>query len=41
MDDSPMNIEGAFFCGMPGTVFHGDTKRLRREMRMHGIWVSE
>lgn len=41
VDDSPMNIEGAFFCGMPGTVFHGDTKRLRREMRMHGIWVSE
>ena len=41
IDDSPLNIEGAFFCGMPGAVFHDNIPRLRREMRARGILVSE
>ena len=24
IDDVPANIEGAFYCGIPGAVFHGD-----------------
>lgn len=41
IDDSPPNIEGAFFCGMPGAVFHDNVPKLRREMRECGIRVSE
>ena len=41
IDDSPLNIEGAFFCGMPGAVFHDNIPRLRSEMRARGILVSE
>lgn len=41
VDDSPLNIEGAFYCGMPGAVFHDDVAELRQVMRMQGIWVSE
>lgn len=38
VDDSPANIEAAEGCGICGTVFHGDTPRLRREMQAHGIF---
>ena len=41
IDDSPANIEGAFFCGIPGAVFHGDARRLRRELRNAGVDVAE
>ena len=41
IDDSPANIEGAFFCGIPGAVFHGDARRLRRELRNVGVDVAE
>ena len=40
VDDSPMNIEGAYFCGIPGAVFFGDSQRLRRELREAGVEVS-
>ena len=41
IDDSPLNIDGAFAVGMPGTVFYGDMTRLRRELREAGIPVKE
>ncbi len=41
VDDVPANIEGALFCGIPGTVFHGDAKLLRQQMRAAGIRISE
>ena len=41
VDDSPQNIEGGFFCGMSGAVFHNDVPALRRSMRSAGICVSE
>lgn len=41
IDDSPANIEGAMVTGMPGIVFRGDVKRLRRDLRREGINVSE
>ena len=37
IDDSPANIEGASRVGIAGTVFHGSTERLRRELRLAGI----
>ena len=39
IDDVPANIEGALYCGIPGTVFHGDAALLRRQMRQAGICV--
>ena len=41
IDDSPGNIDGAFAVGMQGSVFFGDMKRLRRELRDAGIPVKE
>ncbi len=40
IDDSPANIEGAFFCGIPGIVFHGGAKELRRELAAMGVRIS-
>lgn len=37
IDDVPANIEGAFYCGIPGTVFHGDTGLLRQALRSAGV----
>ncbi len=33
IDDVPANIEGAYFCGIPGIVFHGEAAALRKELR--------
>ena len=33
IDDSPMNIEASFCCGMPGIVFHNDAEELRRKLK--------
>lgn len=41
VDDVPANIEGAFYCGIPGAVFHGDAKLLRRDLRAAGVDVAE
>lgn len=41
IDDSPANIEGAFYCGIPGAVFHGDALLLRRDLRAAGVNVAE
>lgn len=41
IDDVPANIEGAFFCGIPGAVFHGDAVLLRRDLRAAGVDVAE
>ena len=40
IDDSPYNIEGAYMCGMPGTVFHGDVEELRDNLKNAGIKIS-
>lgn len=41
IDDNPMNIEAAFMVGMQGSVFFGDTARLRRELIEAGVNVSK
>lgn len=41
IDDVPANIEGALFCGIPGTVFHKDVSLLRSQLRAAGINISE
>ena len=41
IDDVPANIEGAFYCGIPGAVFHGDASLLRRDLRAAGVNVAE
>lgn len=41
IDDAPANIEGALNCGIPGAVFHGSAKLLRRHLRAAGIDVAE
>lgn len=40
IDDSGMNVEAANYCGIPAIVFHGDSNRLRRELREMGVDVS-
>ncbi|MBR5970024.1 MAG: HAD family phosphatase [Lachnospiraceae bacterium] len=40
VDDVPMNIEGAFTCGIAGAVFHNDVTELREKMRAAGITIS-
>ena len=40
VDDSPVNMEGAFCCHMPGIVFHNDAMELRRKMKALGIRVQ-
>lgn len=39
IDDSPYNIEGAYMCGMPGAVFHGNVEELRYNMQNAGIRI--
>ena len=41
IDDSPLNIDGAFAVGMPGAVYIGDMSRLRGRLRAAGIPVKE
>ena len=41
IDDVPANIEGAFYCGIPGAVFHDDVALLRRNLREAGVDVGE
>lgn len=41
IDDVPANIEGADYCGIPGAVFRGDVKQLRRELRAAGVKIAE
>ena len=41
IDDVPANIEGALYCGIPGTVFHKDVPLLRRQLRAIGVDVTE
>ena len=41
IDDVPANIEGAFYCGIPGAVFHDDVALLRRNLREAGVVVGE
>jgi len=41
VDDVPANIEGAFYCGIPGAVFHGSAELLRRDLRAAGVNVAE
>ncbi len=39
VDDLPGNVEGAYFCGMRGAVFHGDAAELRERLRENGVSV--
>lgn len=39
IDDSLLNIDGAYAVGMPGAVFFDDVSRLRRELSGAGIRV--
>lgn len=41
IDDVAANIEGAFFCGLSGAVFHGDVQQLRKELRSAGVNITE
>lgn len=41
IDDVPANIEGAFYCGIPGAVFHDDVALLRSQLRAAGVDVAE
>lgn len=41
IDDVPANIEGALYCGIPGTVFHMDVPLLRAQLRAAGVDVTE
>ncbi len=40
IDDSSQNVEGAFFCGIPGAVFHGDAVEVRQKLLAAGVPVS-
>ncbi len=37
VDDLPGNVEGAYYCGMRGAVFHGDVAELRQRLRESGV----
>lgn len=39
VDDSPLNVEGAYCAGIRGIVFDGDLPRLKSELREAGINV--
>ena len=39
VDDNPVNMEGAFRCGLGGIVFHGDAEELRRKMQALGVRI--
>ena len=40
IDDSPINIEGAYYSGMPGFIFNDDVPALRRALRASGVNIS-
>lgn len=40
IDDSPLNVEGAYCVGIRGIVFDDDIPRLRRELREAGVMVD-
>ncbi|MCM1058019.1 MAG: HAD family phosphatase [Firmicutes bacterium] len=40
IDDSPLNVEGAYCAGIRGIVFDDDLPRLRRELREAGVMVE-
>ena len=40
IDDSPLNLDGAYAVGLPGTVFFNNMSRLRAELREAGIPVK-
>ncbi len=40
IDDSPLNVEGAYCAGIRGIVFDDDVPRLRRELREAGVMVK-
>ena len=40
IDDSPINIEGAYEVGIQGSIFHGDVGALRRSLRSAGVTVD-
>ena len=37
IDDSTLNIEGAYYCGIDGIVFHGDVAELREKLAQKGV----
>ena len=41
IDDVSANIEGAFYCGIPGAVFYNDVEYLRKNLRDAGVDVAE
>lgn len=41
IDDNTVNVECARVTGMQGSVFYGDVRRLRRELRQQGVMVRE
>ena len=41
IDDSPLNIDGAYAVGMPGAVWLNDMARLRARLREAGVPVKE
>ena len=41
IDDVAANIEGAFYCGIPGAVFQGDMRKLREDLRAAGVRAGE
>ena len=41
IDDVSANFEGAMYCGIPGIVFYGDAKLLRRQLREKGVFITE
>ncbi len=41
IDDSPLNIEGARWSGLNGTIFHNDISLLRRDLLAAGVPVSQ
>lgn len=40
IDDLNINVEGALWVGMPGTIFDGSVSRLRRTLREAGVPVA-
>ena len=41
MDDSTVNAEGAYFCGMQSAVFHNDADEIRRKLIDAGVNIGE
>jgi putative hydrolase of the HAD superfamily len=41
IDDSPLNIDGAYAVGMPAVLFRDDMAKLRADLRAAGVPVRE